>query len=142
MFDRSLTEDPDTLLTVLARADAGRIKAKAEQVLPALGPVAVLVSRTGLVMLPIRDTVQGTDFFLGEVLVAEAHIRAGGADGYGMVTGRDLERAMAMAVLDAARAQGHAGVLDFVADEARVQAQEDHLRLTRIEATRVEMETF
>lgn len=142
MFDKGLSEDPDTLLSVLARADAGRIKAKAEQVLPAIGPVQVLTSRTGLVMLPLRDTVQGTDFFLGEVLVAEAHVRAGGVEGYGMVTGRDLERAMAMAVLDAARAQGRAEVLEFAAVEARLQAQEDHARLTRIEATRVEMETF
>lgn len=142
MFDKGLSDDPDTLLSVLARADAGRIKAMAEQVLPAIGAVQVLTSRTGLVMLPLRDTVQGTDFFLGEVLVAEAHIRAAGVDGYGMVTGRDLERAMAMAVLDAARAQGRAEVLEFAAGEARLQAQEDHARLTRIEATRVQMETF
>ena len=55
---------------------------------------------------------------------------------------RDLERAMAMAVLDAARAQGNTAVLDFVAQEASVQQAEDEARLRQIEATRVEMETF
>lgn len=142
MFDRSHSENHGPLLTILARADAARIKALAEVVLPALSTIEVVTSRTGLVMLPLRDTVQGTDFFLGEVLVAEAHLRAGDVEGYGMITGRDLERAMAMAVLDAARAQGHAAVLDFVAQEASVQQAEDEARLRQIEATRVEMETF
>ncbi|MCF8484983.1 MAG: phosphonate C-P lyase system protein PhnG [Rhodobacteraceae bacterium] len=142
MFDRRHSENHGPLLTILARADAARIKAVAEAVLPTLGTIEVVTSRTGLVMLPLRDTVQGTDFFLGEVLVAEAHLRAGDVEGYGMITGRDLERAMAMAVLDAARAQGHATVLEFIAQEASIQHAEDEARLRQIEATRVEMETF
>ncbi len=142
MFDRGTSDDASTHLSVLARAEPGRIKAMAEQVLPALGAVEVLISRTGLVMLPLRDTVKGVDFFLGEVLVAEAHIRAGGAEGYGMVTGRDLEQAMAMAVLDAARSLRLPGVPEFVRQEAAAQAASDDARLRRIEATRVEMETF
>lgn len=142
MSDRALAADPARLLTVLARADAVRIRALAERLLPALGPVEVLASRTGLVMLPLRDTVQGTDFFLGEVLVAEAHIRAAGVTGYGMITGRDLDRAMAMAVLDAAHALGLPEVAEFAAAEARVQTAEDEARLRAVEATRVEMETF
>lgn len=142
MFDRSGSSAPYNPLTVLARADATRSKALAEQVLPGLGQVEVVNSRTGLVMLPLRDTVKGTDFFLGEVLVAEAHIRAADADGYGMVTGRDLEQAMAMAILDVARQQGHALVADFIETEAAEQRQEDEARLRLIEATRVEMETF
>ncbi|MBN2631494.1 MAG: phosphonate C-P lyase system protein PhnG [Rhodobacteraceae bacterium] len=142
MFDRGTGEDPSTFLTVLARAEPGRIKAMAERVLPELGAVEVLASRTGLVMLPLRDTVKGVDFFLGEVLVAEARIAAAGTEGYGMVTGRDLEQAMAMAVLDAARSLGLPGVAEFVRDEAAVQAASDDARLRRVEATRVDMETF
>lgn len=142
MFDRSTTDSHGQHLSVLARADAVRIKAAAEVALPSLGPIDVVTSRTGLVMLPLRDTVKGTDFFLGEVLVAEAHIRAGGLDGYGMVTGRDLERAMAMAVLDLALGLGNTAALDFIAAEARIQNAEDEARLRQIEATRVEMETF
>jgi alpha-D-ribose 1-methylphosphonate 5-triphosphate synthase subunit PhnG len=142
MFDRSTTAGHGQHLSVLARADAARIKAAAEGTLPSLGAIDVVTSRTGLVMLPLRDTVKGTDFFLGEVLVAEAHIRAGCLDGYGMVTGRDLERAMAMAVLDLALGLGNTDVLDFIAAEARTQNAEDEARLRQIEATRVEMETF
>lgn len=142
MFDRGVANGPQNALTILARADAARIKCLAEQILPTLGTVDVLVSRTGLVMLPLRDTVKGTDFFLGEVLVAEAHIRARAVDGYGMIAGRDLERAMAMAVVDVARQLGVAEVQEFIAAEAEIQAAEDDARLRLIESTRVEMETF
>lgn len=144
MFDHaspSGTEDHARRLEVLARAEPARLKAAAEALLPSLGAVEVLANRTGLVLLPMRDTVTGTDFHLGEVLVAEAHLRLPcGTEGYGMVIGRDLERAMAMAVLDAAGEDP--AVARLVAEEARAQAAADRETLRAVEATRVEMETF
>ncbi|MES2542368.1 MAG: phosphonate C-P lyase system protein PhnG [Pseudomonadota bacterium] len=142
MLDRGEVGDPGAILSTLARSCSARLKAMAETVLPQLGAVEVVTSRTGLVMLPFRDTVQGTDFFLGEVLVAEAQIRAGGVEGYGMVTGRDLERAMAVAVLDAGHALGMPEVVAFATREAALQSEEDAALLRQVEATRVEMETF
>jgi alpha-D-ribose 1-methylphosphonate 5-triphosphate synthase subunit PhnG len=147
MFDQSDEKAPafahDRLLAVLARADAARLAGFAESLLPRLGEVEVIHSRTGLVMLPMRDTVQGTDFHLGEVLVAEAQIRAGGTDGYGMVIGRDLERAMAMAVVDAAASLGQTpDIHAFLHREAALQTATDEARLREVEATRVQMETF
>ena len=132
------------MLGVLARADAARLAAFAETLLPGLGDVEVIQSRTGLVMLPMRDTVQGTDFHLGEVLVAEAHIRAeDGTEGYGMVIGRDLTRAMAMAVVDAYAARTpDVRIAAFLTAEAEAQVEADTARLCEVEATRVDMETF
>jgi alpha-D-ribose 1-methylphosphonate 5-triphosphate synthase subunit PhnG len=147
MFDQG--DDPAQpfdharLLDIRARADAGRLAALAEGLLGALGAVEVVQSRTGLVMLPMRDTVQGTDFHLGEVLVAEAHIRAAGTEGYGIVVGRDLNRAMAMAVVDAAACLGQTPeIRAFLHREAMEQAATDTARLCAVEATRVDMETF
>jgi len=141
--DQSRPFDHAHLLDVLARADTSRLIALAEGLLPSLGPVEVVQSRTGLVMLPMRDTVQGTDFHLGEVLVAEAHIRASGTEGYGMVVGRDMDRAMAMAVVDAAASLGQTPqIRTFLHLESSVLAAADKARLCEIEATRVEMETF
>ena len=138
--------DHGAFLSVLARADDAALKAEAEALLPALGPVEVIASRTGLVMMPMRETVQGTDFHLGEVLVAEAHLRLTdhAVEGYGMVTGRDLERAMAMAVLDGAYQAGITleRVVAFAAGQAATQADADEATLRAIAATRVEMETF
>lgn len=133
-------------LGTLAAMAPAALKAEAEAILPRLGPVQVLASRTGLVMLPMRDTVQNTDFLLGDVLVAEAHLRLTlhDVEGYGMVTGRDLEQAMAMALIDAALAAGveTARLTAFLTEAAATIAQAETEVLRRIEATRVEMETF
>ena len=145
MRDETRDDGHGAALETLARAEPARLKAEAEAVLPHLGEIEVLQSRTGLVMLPMRDTVQETDFLLGDVLVAEAHLRLPcGTEGYGLIIGRDLEAAMAMAVIDAGRAAGIAGVrIDaFLEAEARAIAAADAETLRRIEATRVEMETF
>lgn len=133
-------------LDTLARADDAAMKAMAESLLPGLGEIEVVQSRTGLVMLPMRDTVSGTDFHLGEVLVAEAHIRLRNhaIEGYGMVVGRDLERAMAMAVIDAAASIGSDTdrIADFITRQADRALRADTERLRAVEATRVDMETF
>lgn len=143
MFDRPTEFDHASLLATLARADLARLTELAEALLPQLDQVEVLQSRTGLVMLPLRDTVKGTDFHLGEVLVAEAQLRARGCEGYGMVVGRNLEQAMAMAVIDAVASLGHNPVIQaFLASEAAEIAARDRARLCEVEATRVDMETF
>ena len=131
-------------LEVLARCDADRLKAFAETLIPRLGDIDVVENRTGLVMLPMRDTAQGTHFHLGEVLMSEARIRARAEDGYGMRRGRDLEAAMAMAIVDLAMAAGadQGGCATFLETEARALRDADWDRLRRVEATRVDMETF
>jgi alpha-D-ribose 1-methylphosphonate 5-triphosphate synthase subunit PhnG len=133
-------------LSLIAAAPPERAKALADQLVGLLGPVEVLVSRTGLVMLPYRETARGTSFFLGEVLVAEAQLKCAdhGVEGYGMVVGRDLEQAMAVAVLDAVGAAGLANERfdAFVAEIREELGQADEARRRDIEATRVQMETF
>ena len=131
-------------LEVLARSDPGRLRGLGDALIPSLGSVEVVESRTVLVMVPMRDPVEGRAFLLGEVLMAEAHVRAGGIDGYGLRRGRDLEASMAMALADLALASGpgHARVEAFLADEAAAQAQVDDDAMRRVEATRVKMETF
>lgn len=132
------------LLETLARSDASEVKAFAEGLLPDLGAVEVLKSRSGLVMLPMRDTVRGVDFHLGEVLVAEAHVRLADVEGYGMVVGRDLEHAMAMALIDAAAGAELAQerIEAFVDTQAAGLDEKDRQTLRSVEATRVEMEAF
>jgi len=134
----------DDKLSVLARADDVRLKGFAETLIPDLSDIEVLQSRSGLVMLPIRDTAGGVAFHLGEVLMSEAHIRKGDAQGYGMRRGHDLEASMAMALIDLAlasdvRADDCAGFCDA---EAKAQNEADEATLRRVEATRVNMETF
>ena len=132
------------ILSTLARADPAKLKAIAETILPDLGEVEVIESRTGLVMLPMRDTAGGTNFHLGEVLVSEARITAGDQEGFGMLQGRDLEAAMAMSVVDLGIALGvsHEICRAFLIEAAQAAAAADREILCRVEATRVDMETF
>lgn len=134
----------DETLGTLARADASRLKAFAETLIAELGDVEVLQSRSGLVMLPMRDTAGGVAFHLGEVLMSEAHIRNGSVDGYGMRRGHDLEAAMAMALVDLALALDVRAedCTAFCACEAETLDAQDKDVLRRVEATRVSMETF
>lgn len=147
MIGPAMTAPPaqSEYLSTLTHTPPDALKDFAEAVLPHLGEIEVLKSQTGLVMLPCLDSAEGVVFHLGEVLVSEAHIRlSGGAEGYGMVTGRDLVQAMAVAVLDAALAAGimTAPICDFIAQQAAAQRQADDDLLRLVEATRVEMETF
>jgi len=134
----------DAILSTLARADDARLKGFAEPLIADLPEIEVQENRTGLVMLPMRDTAQGTHFHLGEVLMSEARIAAGDQVGYGMRRGRDLEAAMAMALVDLAVALGlsHDDSAAFLETEAQAQADADRETLCRIETTRVDMETF
>ena len=134
----------DDTLSTLARADSARLKAFAETLIPALGDVDVVQSRSGLVMLPMRDTAQGVAFHLGEVLMSEAHIRSGDAQGYGMRRGHDLEASMAMALVDLAMSTGvERAVCDaFCAREAQALTDAETEVLRRVEAPRVNMESF
>lgn len=147
MFNETQSGGPShsAALNILAQARPDRLKQLAEALLDDMDEITVITNRTGLVMLPMRDTVENVDFHLGEVLVSEAHIAgAGGHVGYGMVTGRDLERAMAMAVIDLRLAEqgGDPTISRFLAEEGEFLAAEDDRRMRQVEATRVEMETF
>ncbi|MEM9797106.1 MAG: phosphonate C-P lyase system protein PhnG [Pseudomonadota bacterium] len=134
----------DRVLRTLAAARPEGLRTLGEALIPSLGEVEVLSSRTGLVMLPMRDPCAGRHFHLGEVLVAEAHVRASDAEGYGMRRGRDLEAAMAMALVDLALARGVAvdRCRDFLEAEAAHRTAADTAEMRDVAATRVEMETF
>ena len=147
MFNETPSGGPGhgEMLDILARARPDRLKQHAEALLNDMGEITVIANRTGLVMVPMRDTVQNVDFHLGEVLVSEAQITdPAGQIGYGMVTGRDLERARARAVVGlsvAARGRDDA-TARFLAEEKTHLDHVDAERMRQVEATRVEMETF
>jgi len=136
--------DQSQYLNVLARVTAETLKPFVDDLLPKLGRPEVLESRTGLVMLPYEEPVHGKTFHLGEVLMAEGRVRLNEAEGYGACLGRDVHQALAIAILDAALQGGleRDTIAAFVQQEAAQQAQEDEDVLRKVEATRVEMETF
>lgn len=133
--------DQSEYLSILGRSPASAIRQFAETIIPSLGPIQVLYNRTGLAMAPMRDTGQGTAFYLGEALIAEAHVRLGKAEGYGACLGRDLEQALAIALLDAAIVAGMARdrIRAFIQEQAAAQAEADRQLPRQVETIGVEM---
>lgn len=133
-------------LTALCATQNQELKNFTEDLLENLGEIKVLKNRTGLIMLPYRDTAQGQLFHLGEVLISEAHVKLEqfNTEGYAACLGRDLEQALAIAILDASlSAQIQLEKIEpFIAKQIQKQSQADETLLKQVEATRVEMETF
>lgn len=133
------------MLSVLTHADPGALKNFVEDIIDDLGAIEVLTNQTALVMVPYRDTAGGAIFHLGEVLVAEARVSIGGGhEGYAACIGRDLEQALAAALLDAALSADieTAKITSFIAAQRELLAKADDALLRDVEATRVMMETF
>jgi alpha-D-ribose 1-methylphosphonate 5-triphosphate synthase subunit PhnG len=141
-FEQTL--DQSRYLSILSRAPAVAVKRFADDLIPALGSIEVLRNRTGLVMVPMTDSAQGARFFLGEALVAEAHVRLGQVEGYAACLGRDLEQALAIALIDAAIAGGvaRAQIGSFILAQAAALEEAERRLAEEVDMTRVEMETF
>ena len=141
--------DQSVYLSILTATPAQEVKTFVEALLARVTAVEVLTSRTGLAMLPFTDSVKGIAFHLGETLLAEAHVRVGAQEGYAACLGRDLAQAIALAILDALL-QSHEpaalveqpAILNFVAAAHHQQQEQERVLLRKIEATRVELETF
>jgi len=132
-------------LTILTHAPADAVKTFVEDVIPHLDNIEVLINRTGLVMLPYTDTSTGTRFHLGETLVSEAHVRIdNGVEGYAVCVGRDLQQALAVALLDATLTANMMTetITTFIEQQEAAQQAADEQLLKQVEATRIEMETF
>lgn len=149
MIPDQLFYEQSTYLSVLTATPAQQVKEFVEALLARLSTVQVMASRTGLAMLPFTDSVKGVAFYLGEALLAEAHVRVGEQDGYAACLGRDLEQAIALAILDALLQSKEASamaeqpaILTFVAAAAQQQAEQEVALLHKVAATRVELETF
>jgi alpha-D-ribose 1-methylphosphonate 5-triphosphate synthase subunit PhnG len=133
-------------LSILNNSNSEIIKTFTNNLLerPEFQDLTVLENRTGLTMLPAVDSAQGTTFHLGEVLLSVARVRLGKSEGYNAVLGRDLEQALAIAILDAALAEGiqTKQILEFVNTQKALLDSSDQFLLAQVESTRVQMETF
>lgn len=133
-------------LAILARAEAPELAAG----LAALDPVpdfeTIRAPESGLVMARGRIGGGGAPFNLGEVTVTRAVVRAGtGEVGFGHVLGRDAERALLVAKLDALwQAERTRPVVDaaVIVPVGRRLAAEDAATRRKTEATRVNFFTL
>lgn len=100
---------------------------------------------TGLVMMRVRDSVEGKPFNLGEALITEAVVELDNCRGYGFALGEAPDRAMCMAVLEAALAADHplsSGIREALGKEALALAERKKREVALIDRTRVNFETM
>jgi alpha-D-ribose 1-methylphosphonate 5-triphosphate synthase subunit PhnG len=97
----------------------------------------------GLLALRVEEPFERIPFNFTEVTVSEAEVSARGRRGYAMVLGREPEKALAGAILDAAIECGHsdASVIEAELREA-LEGEEARLRdeWARVARTRVAFE--
>ncbi len=141
----SPTFDQSRYLSVLCQSDPKTIKAFTEdKILPQIETVKTIKNRVGSIAVPIEDAVTSKPFILGEALTAEAEIEADGITGYAAVLGRDLELAIAIALVDAC-VQGNRfaeTVEPFVLELETKLLQEEEQLMKKVQSTQVKMETF
>jgi len=107
--------------TILVNADLEFLAAFAAEVTRSVEVFTVMPAQAGLVMVRMRETARESVFFPGEVLVTQAQVRIGSTLGTGLIQGREPERALQLAILDAAWNSGLALVQTWT---ARLEAEE------------------
>ncbi|MER8069921.1 phosphonate C-P lyase system protein PhnG [Streptomyces sp. NPDC094034] len=105
----SLTPTRERRCELLAAAAREEIVPLAERLFADAGrpePTVLKAPETGMVVLQVREPVEETRFYLGEVLVTECSVEVSGVPGWCMRPGDDRIAALAGALLDALAAAG------------------------------------
>ncbi len=129
---------------IIAVSEKAGICELAEEVLKDT-EVRILKEQTGMIMARARDSVAGTVFNLGEVLVTEAEVEIEGEKGYAMVLGMEPEKARAGAILDAAVETNHPlknKILETLEEERQKTEGRKRKLWALVKTTKVEFEVM
>ncbi len=112
----------------------------------ALGDVQIITPPTvGMIMARVEDGARNEHFNLGEVLVTEARVSVAGHEGWAMVMGSSLDRALAAAIVDASLEAGHPQQQHIEQELETLAAEQAVLEFAewqRVARTKVEFDTF
>lgn len=98
--------DKRRLFRILAHVDAEVVTAMAAKLQDAYPVVVVKDPSKTLTMVKLRETVEESLFYLGEVIVWEAVVELDGVRGMAVTMGEAAEKVLSMAVIDAAINRG------------------------------------
>ena len=94
--------DKKRLSRILARADRQTVAALSADIVKSYSPVVVKEPCKTLAMIKMREPVRQSLFYIGEVIVCEAAVEIDGVQGVAVLMGDDAEKALNMAIIDAA----------------------------------------
>lgn len=131
----------------LAAADGTRVADLARSLTDRARVTALAPPRDGLMLMQMRDSVAGAAFHLGEIPVAQVHLRLTDGDrvaeGGAALMSDDIDRVMRIAVLDAALAAGWAeagAIADLIAEGQAARARAEADRALVLDRTRVDFQ--
>ena len=114
------------LFRIMAKADRAFAIGIADKIKETEEITIVKEPEKVLAMIKMREPVKQSLFYLGEVIVTEAAVSIGGANGVAVLMGDDYEKTASMAIIDAAF---NSGVLQdetpFLEMEEQLLAQEE-----------------
>lgn len=121
------------LSKILAKASPQQVQELAGEIKTQHEITVVKAPEKSLAMIKMRDPVKESLFYLGEVIVSEAIVDLDGAKGTAVLMGDDYEKALDMAVIDAACNKGVFARFDVLeqleAEQNRRTEQENALFL-------------
>ena len=137
--------DKARLFRILARANAEAIASMAEKLTSAQQVVVVKEPAKTLAMVKLRETVESSLFYLGEVIVWEAVVELDGTPGMAVTMGDADSKVLHMAIIDAAVNRGifqdEAILLTLEAEQAERAMRENALHLqTMVSFTSIDTE--
>lgn len=131
---------------LLAAADHDEIVPLAERLIDtgeSPAPTVIRPPQVGMAVLQVREPVEQSRFYLGEVLVTECSVEVAGVAGWSMRAGDDRIATLAAALLDAVAAAGLPArdEIDRLCNRIAVRrAQQDAAEWAEIEATTLSFE--
>lgn len=129
---------------ILVEGERGLLDRLAKQAEKLADVRIVRAPQTGLVMHKALDPVAGRPFYLGELLVTTCTVRMDDSTGYGACLGDDLDKAYALAVVDAAFQANHPQAehwIPLLLEEEKRIASGHQEELGRVMRTKVDFAT-
>lgn len=117
------------LSKILARANKEQVRKIAEELKSKYSPVVVKAPEKSLVMVRMREPVQESLFYLGEVIVCEAIVDIDGIKGMAVLMGDDFDKVLDMAVIDAVCNKGEFqqwDVLNKLEEEQKLREEKEN----------------
>ena len=137
--------EPRRFSKIIEKCPAERVKELARPIVEQHQVAVIRKPAKTLVMVRMRETVAKAEFYLGELLAAEAMAELEGTKGFSLLMGDDLDKAFSAAVLDALRRSGlpqWEAVRLALEQEEKRQQQEERREICRHNASRVQFNTL
>lgn len=125
--------DKKRLFKILAKADGNCIRRISEKIKQLHDIVIIKEPNKTLAMVKLREPVKESLFYIGEVMVCEAVVDIGGMKGIAVTMGDCFEKALDMAIIDAACNKGvftdEALLLQLEKEQTELEQKENAMHL-------------